>query len=184
MFCMHFGARISHLRAHLAFGFECPLGFLAFWLLAFWLLAFGFARAFSASLRILHLVCWSFGLLPLACARGMKPILISVLTSPFRGKKRMSGHLLNLDSNYIHVIWVEQLLQETQTFNLSAHLAFGFECPLGFWLLASGFAPFFLAFGFWFFFWLLAFRFVLLAFGFTLALGFWLLAFGFCLFGA
>ena len=46
VFCMHFGARISHLRAHLAFGFKCPLGFLAFWLLAFWLLAFGFARAF------------------------------------------------------------------------------------------------------------------------------------------
>ena len=49
VFCKHFGARISHLRAHLAFGFKCPLGFLAFWLLAFgfaraffWLLAFGF----------------------------------------------------------------------------------------------------------------------------------------------
>ena len=50
--------------------------------------------------------------------------LISVLTSPFREKKRMSGHLLNLDSNYIHVIWVEQLLQETQTFTR------GFLCML------------------------------------------------------
>ena len=41
VFCMHFGARISHLRAHLAFGFKCPLGFLAFgfWLFGFWLLA-------------------------------------------------------------------------------------------------------------------------------------------------
>ena len=36
----------------------------------------------------------------------------------------MSGHLLNLDSNYIHVIWVEQLLQETQTFTR------GFLCML------------------------------------------------------
>ena len=43
---------------------------------------------------------------------------------PFQGKKRMSGHLLNLDSNYIHVIWVEQLLQETQTFTR------GFLCML------------------------------------------------------
>ena len=46
MFCMHFGARISPLRAHLAFGFKCPLGFLAFGFLAFAFLAFGFARAF------------------------------------------------------------------------------------------------------------------------------------------
>ena len=65
MFCMHFGARISqsHLSAHLAFGFQCPLGFwllasgfarffLSFWLLALlglfstWLLASGFARFF------------------------------------------------------------------------------------------------------------------------------------------
>ena len=52
VFCMHFGARISHLRAHLAFGFKCPLGFLAFGFLAFgfaraffWLLAFGFTLA-------------------------------------------------------------------------------------------------------------------------------------------
>ena len=36
----------------------------------------------------------------------------------------MSGHLLNLDSNYIHVISVEQLLQETQTFTR------GFLCML------------------------------------------------------
>ena len=36
----------------------------------------------------------------------------------------MSGHLLNLDSSYIHVIWVEQLLQETQTFTR------GFLCML------------------------------------------------------
>ena len=43
MFCMHFGARISHLRAHLAFGF---------WLLALaslglWLMAFGFGFGFT-----------------------------------------------------------------------------------------------------------------------------------------
>ena len=97
------------------------------WLLVLGLfgsLAFGCWLVAFASLRILHLVCWSFGLLPLACARGIKTILISVVTSPFRGKKRMSGHLLNLDSNYIHVIWVEQLLQETQTFTR------GFLCML------------------------------------------------------
>jgi len=39
MFCMHFGARISHLRAHLAFGFTwlhlASLGYT-------WLMAFGF----------------------------------------------------------------------------------------------------------------------------------------------
>ena len=46
MFCMHFGARISHLRAHLAFGFWllalASLGFT--WLMAHgsWLMAFGF----------------------------------------------------------------------------------------------------------------------------------------------
>ena len=48
VFCVHFGARISHLRAHLAFGFWlwllalASLGFT--WLMAhgFWLLAFGF----------------------------------------------------------------------------------------------------------------------------------------------
>jgi hypothetical protein len=42
VFCMHFGARISHLRTHLAFGFKCPLGFLAFGFLALLGLSFGF----------------------------------------------------------------------------------------------------------------------------------------------
>ena len=47
MFCVHFGARISHLRAHLAFGFwllALAFGFGFTWLMAhgFWLLAFGF----------------------------------------------------------------------------------------------------------------------------------------------
>ena len=51
VFCMHFGARIPHLSAHLAFGF---------WLLAllglfsFWLLALCFLLLLLASL-------WSFG---------------------------------------------------------------------------------------------------------------------------
>ena len=68
--------------------------------------------------------------------------------------------------------------------HLSAHLAFGFQCPLGFWLLASGFARFFLVFGFWLCsgflalgFWLLVllvFFLKLLAFGFSF--GFWLFA--------
>ena len=38
MFCMHFGARISHLRAHLAFGFWL----LALALLGLWLMVHGF----------------------------------------------------------------------------------------------------------------------------------------------
>ena len=48
VFCVHFGARISHLRAHLAFGFwllALAFGFGFTWLhLAYgsWLLAFGF----------------------------------------------------------------------------------------------------------------------------------------------
>ena len=45
VFCMHFGATISHLRVHLAFGFECPLGFLAFGFLAF---GFGLCSGFLA----------------------------------------------------------------------------------------------------------------------------------------
>ena len=69
MFCMHFGARISHLRAHLAFGFWL-LAFV-FWLLAFgfgftWLMAHGFWLLVLVSLgfgfgRSLHLalgLCW------------------------------------------------------------------------------------------------------------------------------
>ena len=49
MFCMHFGARISHLRAHLAFGF---------WLLAF---GFGFTWLHLASLGLWLLVLVSLG---------------------------------------------------------------------------------------------------------------------------
>ena len=63
VFCMHFGARIPHLSAHLAFGF---------WLLAFgfWLLAFGFwlCSGFLAFGFWLFALCfwllaslWSFG---------------------------------------------------------------------------------------------------------------------------
>ena len=58
MFCMHFGARISHLRAHLAFGF---------WLLAFgfWLLlhlaSLGFTWLHLASLGLWLLVLVSLG---------------------------------------------------------------------------------------------------------------------------
>ena len=102
---LHLASLWLHLASlgfwRLASGFwlwlHLALGFLAF---GFWLLAF-------ASLRILHWVCWPFGFSPLVCARGMKTLVISVLTSPFQeGKNRMSGHLLNLGSNYIHVIWV------------------------------------------------------------------------------
>ena len=63
VFCMHFGARISHLRAHLAFGF-CLLALAALgfsWLMAhgFWLLVlvslgFGFGRSLHLALG----VCW------------------------------------------------------------------------------------------------------------------------------
>ena len=66
VFCMHFGARISHLRAHLAFGFKCPLGFLAFGFLAFgfWLCS-GFLLAFSFWLHfgswLLVIGFWLFG---------------------------------------------------------------------------------------------------------------------------
>ena len=66
VFCTHFGARISHLRAHLAFGFKCPLGFLAFGFLAFgfaraffWLLAFGFTLALG--FWLLAFGYWLFG---------------------------------------------------------------------------------------------------------------------------
>ena len=57
VFCMHFGARISHLRAHLAFGF--------------WLLAFGFWLVALASLTSLgftwlHLASLGFTWLHLA----------------------------------------------------------------------------------------------------------------------
>ena len=62
MFCMHFGARISHLRAHLAFGFWLlAFGFGFTWLMAhgFWLLVlvslgFGFGRSLHLALG----VCW------------------------------------------------------------------------------------------------------------------------------
>ena len=61
MFCMHFGARISHLRAHLAFGFWLlALALLGFtWLMAHgsWLLVslgFGFGRSLHLGLG----VCW------------------------------------------------------------------------------------------------------------------------------
>ena len=48
VFCMHFGARISHLRAHLAFGF--------------WLLAFGFwLWLHLASLGFTWLMAFGFG---------------------------------------------------------------------------------------------------------------------------
>ena len=67
VFCMHFGARISHLRAHLAFGFKCPLGFLAFGFLAFgfaraffWLLAFGFTLALGFWLLAFGFLAFSF----------------------------------------------------------------------------------------------------------------------------
>ena len=122
--CLHFSIGFSFFIFTWVFFMPLPSGF---WLLAsaasgFWLLrlldslAFGCWLVAFASRRILHVVCWSFGFLPLACARGMKTLLIRVLTSPFRGKKRMSGHLLNLGSNYVHVIWVEQWLQDPQTF--------------------------------------------------------------------
>ena len=58
VFCMHFGARISHLRAHLAFGF---------WLLAFgfwlWLLLLHLA---SLGCTWLHLASLGFSWLHLA----------------------------------------------------------------------------------------------------------------------
>ena len=61
VFCMHFGARISHLRAHLAFGFKCPLGFLAFgfWLCSGFLLAFSFWLHFGSWLLVIGF--WLFG---------------------------------------------------------------------------------------------------------------------------
>jgi len=55
VFCMHFGARISHLRAHLAFGF---------WLLALaslgftWLMAFGFWFWFRLALVLAVHFTW------------------------------------------------------------------------------------------------------------------------------
>ena len=48
LFCMHFGARISHLRAHLAFGF---------WLLALASLGFGFGRSLHLALGIYNISC-------------------------------------------------------------------------------------------------------------------------------
>jgi len=61
---MHFGARISHLRAHLAFGFWllalASLGFTwlhmayGFWLLVLVSLGFGFGRSLHLALG----VCW------------------------------------------------------------------------------------------------------------------------------
>ena len=63
MFCMHFGARISHLRAHLAFGFWllalASLGFT--WLhLAYgsWRLAFGFGFTWLWFWPFTSLGCW------------------------------------------------------------------------------------------------------------------------------
>ena len=68
VFCMHFGARISHLRAHLAFGFKCPLGFLAFGFLAFgfwlcsgFLLAFSFWLHFGSWLLVIGFWLLAFG---------------------------------------------------------------------------------------------------------------------------
>ena len=65
VFCMHFGARISHLRAHLAFGFWlwlhlASLGFTwlhlayGFGLLVLVSLGFGFGRSLHLALG----VCW------------------------------------------------------------------------------------------------------------------------------
>ena len=45
VFCMHFGARISHLRAHLAFGFWL-------WLLVLVSLGFGFGRSLHLALGV------------------------------------------------------------------------------------------------------------------------------------
>ena len=63
MFCMHFGARISHLRAHLAFGFWlwlhlASLGFT--WLMArgFWLLVLVSLGFFGRSLHLALGVRW------------------------------------------------------------------------------------------------------------------------------
>ena len=58
MFCMHFGARISHLRAHLTFGFWllASLGFTwlhldcGSWLLVLVSLGFGFGRSLHMAL--------------------------------------------------------------------------------------------------------------------------------------
>ena len=65
VFCMHFGARISHLRAHLAFGFKCPLGFLAFgfWLCSGFLLAFSFWLHFGSWLLVIGFWLLAFGFL-------------------------------------------------------------------------------------------------------------------------
>ena len=55
MFCMHFGARISHLRAHLAFGF-CLLALAA---LGFsWLMAHGFWFWFHLALVLAVHFTW------------------------------------------------------------------------------------------------------------------------------
>ena len=92
--CLHFSIGFSFFIFTWVFFMPLPSGF---WLLAsaasgFWLLrlldslAFGCWLVAFASRRILHVVCWSFGFLPLACARGMKTLWIRVLTSPFRGK--------------------------------------------------------------------------------------------------
>jgi len=62
VFCMHFGARISHLRAHLAFGFWL-LAF-GFWLwlhlasLGLWLMAFGFWFWFHLALVLAVHFTW------------------------------------------------------------------------------------------------------------------------------
>jgi len=60
VFCMHFGARISHLRAHLAFGFWllalASLGFTCLHLpsLGLWLMAFGWLWFLLALVLAVH----------------------------------------------------------------------------------------------------------------------------------
>ena len=81
-------ASLGFIWLHLAFGvWPRAFGFGFTWPLAFWLLASGFWLLAFASLRTLHWVCWPFVFFPLACARGMKTLVISVLTSPFQGEK-------------------------------------------------------------------------------------------------
>ena len=62
-----------------------------------------------------------------ACVTHVYPFLTSVLGSTFLcGKSRISGHLLNLASNYIHVICFQQWLQ-----NIRGVLVTVYACFLG-----------------------------------------------------
>ena len=136
VFCMHFGARISHLRTHLAFGFKCPLGFLAFGFLAFgfwlcsgFLLAFNFWLHFGSWLLVIGF--WLFGVqLFWAMAFGFG---FTLAVGFGLWLHLASGFWLSvapylLDKSRKDIIWLLAFW---------LHLAFGFGFT---WLLAFGFS--------------------------------------------